>query len=983
MAAAAPGSVEVELAAAPAVGTAARDNATADADADVPARRESAQSDSSAITTATSRTSAAAAHAPKKKAKLIALEFGGALDFSARPRPNAFASSNVIATTRYTWWSFLPKSLFEQFRRIANVYFLVQAVLMVLGEQFPDTFFETPYGSYTVTTSLVIVIGFTMVKEAVEDRKRFRKDQKTNARRTWTLDASGNFEETPWRDIKVGNIVKVFDREEMPADLVLLTSVNKDGGCYVETSNIDGETNLKIREVEPELAECVRSGDHPDPFMLSDFAGELHCEAPNKNIHTFVGRLEVDGRERPIAVGSKQFLLRGSQLRNTPWIWGLVVYTGPETKVMKNSRDAPSKLSILEQTMNKCIFLVLITQFAVCALGAMGACAWAEVNTDAYKAYLSTTTEAVLDSPWEKYHSQFFTYIVLFNNFLPISLYVTVETVLILQASFIENDLEMYDPVSDTPASVRTSNLNSDFGQVDFIFSDKTGTLTQNVMKLQQCSVGGTAYGSAKRGAVVRDPTATLPATTAFRDDRVLDTLRSAHRARGAGEEGEEGAAAAAAVAAAAGTAGHAARYLDEFLTCLTVCHTVVVEKQKSGSVTYQAESPDEGALVHGATPLGYVLQDRTADFITVSCRGIVEQDEGGGKATEGKAAEVQAAQGTAGDDAIRKYEILATNGFDATRKRMSIVVRNPQGKIVVYCKGADNKMLEVMGRTRITAEEVATLNDHLGAFARVGLRTLVMGRRELTQEEYETWANEYDAARTAVEGRDEKLSACASSIEDDLELIGASAIEDKLQDGVPDAIKQLRASGVSVWVLTGDKAETAKNIGKSCQLLTPSMQIIEVDKDDEQELDTQLTRWLTVLGNIAEKGNLLSRMWTKTKKVGRAMAAVFQGSRRSDLGNVRAESLALVVHGPTALVRILKSRKLTKKLLKLGRCCKSVIACRVSPSQKVCVCVCVCVCVSPFLAARRVADIGFVHSEEALTRLLFPVCVCLPYRQA
>ena len=179
--------------------------------------------------------------------------------------------------------------------------------------------------------------------------------------------------------------------------------------------------------------------------------------------------------------------------------------------------------------------------------------------------------------------------------------------------------------------------------------------------------------------------------------------------------------------------------------------------------------------------------------------------------------------------------------------------------------------------------------------------------------------------------------------IETKLELIGASAIEDKLQDGVPDAIKTLRASGVSVWVLTGDKAETAKNIGKSCQLLTPQMSIIEVDRDDDEELDKLLTRWLITLGKLVENEDLFARMWNRGKKMGKEIAKTIKNiflhdksiDAGGDLTNVKADTLALVVHGPTALVRILKSKMLTKKLLKLGRCCKSVIACRVSPSQK------------------------------------------------
>ena len=298
-------------------------------------------------------------------------------------------------------------------------------------------------------------------------------------------------------------------------------------------------------------------------------------------------------------------------------------------------------------------------------------------------------------------------------------------------------DLLMYDPVTDTPSRTRSSNLCQQLGQVEYIFSDKTGTLTQNVMKLKLCHIDGTCYGD--KNSVDFDPKEMLQ-DLALQDER--------------------------------------AAIIHSFLRLLAVSHTVVPEHD-GDTLDYQAESPDEAAMVLGAARVGYTFVAREGNIVTVDLQG----------------------------KNLEKFEILVVNVFNSTRKRMSVVCRTPEGKLVLLCKGADNVMLQ---RCEGGGNDprYKSLTEDLDSFAGLGLRTLVMAMRELDEGEFVEWKKGFDAAAASLSDRNQRMAACAEEIEVGMTVLGATGVEDKLQDSVADTIFDLARAGIKLWVLTGERNE-------------------------------------------------------------------------------------------------------------------------------------------------------------------------------
>ncbi|MGH0160409.1 UNVERIFIED_CONTAM: hypothetical protein FKN15_039313 [Acipenser sinensis] len=540
------------------------------------------------------------------------------------PQQSKFCD-NHVSTTKYGVLTFLPRFLYEQIRRAANAFFLFIALM----QQIPDV---SPTGRYTTLVPFLFILTVAGIKEIIEDY------------------------------VAVGDIVKVTNGQHLPADMVIVSSSEPQAMCYIETSNLDGETNLKIRQGLSQTASFQSQED------LMAVTGKLECEGPNGHLYDFTGTLRLDNYS-PAPLGPDLVLLRGAQLRNTQWVVGIVVYTGHDTKLMQNSTKAPLKRSNVERVTNMQILVLFCILLVMALVSAVGAALWNKEHTEEDWYLFRSDTAQISNNFWYN----LLTFIILYNNLIPISLLVTLEVVKFTQALFINWDTEMYYSETDMPAMARTSNLNEELGQVKYLFSDKTGTLTCNIMHFKKCTIAGITYGhfpdlEAERSMEdFRHQPNSSHSSTEFNDPALIQNIEQNHVT---------------------------APQIWEFLTLLAVCHTVVPEKD-GDQIIYQASSPDEGALVKGAKGLGFVFTGRTPHSVIIDARGAEQSYE------------------LLNVLEFSRYSIPFTCSFlslfrhislthsaappsrdvspssNSSRKRMSVIVRTPSGKLRLYCKGA------------------------------------------------------------------------------------------------------------------------------------------------------------------------------------------------------------------------------------------------------------------------------------------------------
>lgn len=722
------------------------------------------------------------------------------------------------------------------------------------------------------------------------------------------IEPAGNarFHRDAWKNLQVGDFVRLYSDDEIPADVLVLSTSDPDGACYVETKNLDGETNLKVRSA----LRCSRGIKHARDCTRAQFY--IESEAPQPNLYKYNGAIkwqqkmanDPDGEPRdmsePITIDN--ILLRGCNLRNTDWALGIVLFTGHDTKIMMNAGITPSKRARIAREMNYTVIWNFGILLVMCLIaGIASGVAWGK--HDASLAYFDFGS--IGGTPALSGFITFWAALIVFQNLVPISLYISLEIVRTLQAGFIYSDALMYYEPTDQPCIPKSWNISDDVGQIEYIFSDKTGTLTQNVMEFKKATINGQPYGEAyteamagmqkRLGLNVEGQAEKIRAEIKEAKKRALAGLRELHQNPYLHDE-DMTFIAPDFVDDLAGKHGHEQQRANEaFMLALALCHTVIAEKQPGDppKIVYKAQSPDEAALVATARDMGFTVLGKTSDGINLNVMG---------------------------ED--RHYPILNTIEFNSSRKRMSAIVKMPDGSLVLYCKGADSVIYSRLKRGEQQELRRQTA-EHLEMFAREGLRTLCIAMRVLDEKEYIEWRRDHDLAATLLEGRDEKMEEVADRIEQDLTLLGGTAIEDRLQDGVPDTIELLGDAGIKLWVLTGDKVETAINIGFSCNLLNNDMELIRLQADEDQSGETPDEQYLALVEDDLDK-------WLHTFNMSGTDEELKHA--RSD-HEPPAPTHALIIDGFT--LRWVLSEELRQKFLLLCKQCKSVLCCRVSPAQK------------------------------------------------
>ncbi|XP_073214510.1 phospholipid-transporting ATPase IG isoform X4 [Lepidochelys kempii] len=730
---------------------------------------------------------------------------------------------NRIVSSKYTVWNFLPKNLFEQFRRIANFYFLIIFLVQVIV--------DTPTSPITSGLPLFFVIIVTAIKQGYEDWLRHRADKEVNKSSVFIVENAKQVKKHSEK-IKVGDVVEVKADETFPCDLIFLASSNDDGICYVTTASLDGESNFKTHYAVRDTI-GLRTDDDIDSLTAT-----IECEQPQSDLYKFVGRINIyRSNQEPVArsLGPESLLLKGSTLKNTKKIYGVAVYTGMETKMALNYQGKSQKRSAVEKSINAFLMVylcILVSKATVCTTLKY---VW-QSNPFNDEPWYNQKTKKERDAfKILRMFTDFLSFMVLFNFIIPVSMYVTVEMQKFLGSFFIAWDKEMYDEEIQEGALVNTSDLNEELGQVEYVFTDKTGTLTENSMKFIECCIDGHKYSS--RMSEVDGFSHTDGPMTYY---------------------------------------GKALKCREElFLRALCLCHTVQIKEGDNvdGLIvnqecsTYISSSPDEIALVKGA----------------------------------------------------KKYRLLHVLNFDPVRRRMSVIVKTSAGKFLLFCKGADSSIFP-----RVQQDEIQQTKVHVERNAMDGYRTLCVAFKELTQEDYKKIDGQLSEAKMALQDREEKMARIFDDIETDMHLIGATAVEDRLQEHAAETIEALQTAGMKVWVLTGDKMETAKSTCYASRLFQTNTELLELtaktmgdsNRKEDRLHELLLEYHKKLLQDFSKNSGKLKRSWTVSQEYG----LIVDGSTLSLILNPSQDS---------------SSSNYKSIFLQICLKCAAVLCCRMAPLQK------------------------------------------------
>ncbi|CAH0034088.1 unnamed protein product, partial [Clonostachys rhizophaga] len=792
--------------------------------------------------------------------------------------------SNAIRTTTYTIWDFLPRQLVYQFTRLANSYLLIVAILQVI----PGL---STTGSFTTLIPLVIFVTMIITKEGYYDWKRHRQDVAENNRLATVLRSSTSqghraklqWVATKWQDFRVGEVIKLSSGDEVPADIVLLHATGDRGLAFVETMALDGETNLKAKRTPTNLGDC----DTIDNITQRDVMFSI--EDPNPDLYRFDSKLTSQSRTLPLTLN--EAIYRGSVIRNTPEAIGIVVNTGEECKVRMNSKvKAESKKPRLEQMTN---FIVATLIFFIILLSSLATVAYIiwKGQSESRAWYLFDSTVPMVQI--------FFGFVIMFNNVIPLSLYVGLEGIKIGQMTMIYNDVQLHDEKSDTPARVNTTNNLDDLGQIGYLFTDKTGTLTDNIMNFHKLSVAGASWLHKNCLAPGKNSLQGLSGDVGeFTTRNLLEYVHSE-------------------------THGRLAASVKQFLLVIALCHTCLPVSGESGETEFQASSPDELALFSSKRKRMSIILRCPNGTNWLVCKGadsailprlpmaprdmvndLAKQSYPSRETTKHSPiirGHWRSAPSDQSESPANDQDSATSIPFEEDMIPLRDNMRQA-GKSDV----CDNQNFHtIIGTTAATEDEetncIRQSFGHMNRYATEGLRTLVYAGRTVSEREYLAWKRLYHKAETDLQNRRERMEEVGEMMEKSLHFLGITAVEDKLQQEVPETIEKLRRARVKIWMLTGDKRETAISIAHSARICGP---------------DTSLYFLDVAAGDLEFQLNSISDYILCSANPASHSAVVVDGA-----------TLTAIEEDPDSRVRHL--------FYQLAPNIGSVICCRASPSQK------------------------------------------------
>ena len=783
---------------------------------------------------------------------------------------------------------------------LPQIFFLALMVITLI----PDV---SPVTPVTTVMPVLFVLAVAGIREAFEDIQRRKADNVVNGQLFDVSQDGRPVAPTKSEAIRVGDILLLHNNQRVPADLVVLKTSLPDGLCYVETSQLDGETNLKPYHAPVYTADMTVS-------EVLALRGTIISEKPCNNLKSFQSRIIVEQdppsimsdaapprRNVVVPLSETSLLLQGASLRNTDYVYGVVVFTGRHTKLSLNQRQPPSKFSRSDVILNKFVLALFILILIIVAIASLSAGLMSRGSLPHWYLFGGISSP----SPAKEAIKMLFSYTVVAGYLIPMSIVVTLELSRFFQATMISYDSKMMHPVEEFDGSTtiqgalaKTSNLNDELSLVKYVFSDKTGTLTENKMVFHQSFVNGRLFTDPMHGDMLEylSSDTITPAVAQPLEDFLLclalcnsvvpkredatDTDKDAdkpRRHRGLGTIGsmhphfrhDRTSSPKNSL-----TASNTSTTTTTTTTAGTTAETT--EPKEKAKYSFNAQSPDESALCLAAQANSFTFVERTQKYL------VVEYPDG----------------------RLVKFFVIGSIDFTSERRRMSVLLRKEDGTVVLYTKGADNVMFDLLAPNQSNPTLIDDAKEQLVQFSRVGLRALVVAMRVLPESMLMDWTGRYDEACSIVGDRDAAVRALFEEIEKGMTLLGCTAVEDKLQEGVPEAIHSLLRAGIQVWMITGDKQETAINISKSCRLVRENAHLVIVNSLRENDSDAAMKQ------------------------------AVADAQRYRDAATRGEDNagIALVVSGQSTQVAVSKHADLFMQLVSLV---DSVVCAQVTPLQK------------------------------------------------